>query len=60
MVLGQPEAKGTACYMFAGWFAGAMDWVNRERLPALRAVCEESTCQAQGHAHCTFTVMLQK
>jgi len=60
MVLGQPEAKGLLCYMFAGWFAGAMDWVNREKRPVLKAVCEESACQAQGHAHCTFTVTLQK
>lgn len=27
-VLAQPGKEGKLCYMFAGWFAGAMDWVN--------------------------------
>jgi len=64
-VLQQPEARGELCYMFAGWFAGAMDWVNDQHDSAddtpqgrpLRAVCREIQCAADGHGHCVFAVM---
>lgn len=60
-VLQQPEATGRLCYMFEGWFAGAMDWVchdlnNEARgLPA-RTVCRETACAVEGHEHCIFEV----
>lgn len=60
-VLQQPEARGKLCYMFAGWFAGAMDWVCQDRdnagrgLPAA-TISREESCAAEGHAQCTFLV----
>lgn len=58
-VLAQPGRKGRLCYMFAGWFAGAMDWVN-DRAPAgartLRAHAEEVCCAAEDHDYCVFEV----
>lgn len=56
MVLGRPGEPGKLCYMFSGWFAGAMDWVCGGQGIALRAHCEESSCQAGGHEYCTFAV----
>jgi len=58
-VLAQPDAQGKLCYMFSGWFAGAMDWVNDQ--PAadtntLRSQSTEIQCAAEGHAHCIFEV----
>ncbi len=55
-VLGQPQGEGKRCHMFAGWFAGAMDWVADQHGGATRARCVESQCAAEGHAHCEFTV----
>ncbi len=60
-VLQQPEKSGKLCYMFAGWFAGAMDWVN-DTTPAgkgkgtPRAQSKEVQCAAEGHDHCVFEV----
>ncbi len=55
------EADGMAglaqCYMFAGWFPGALAWVGRAlgREPALG--CTEVHCAVQGaHDHCLFRV----
>lgn len=56
MVLGRPGEHGKLCYMFAGWFAGAMDWVCNAQGIDLHAHCEETACQAEGHEHCTFMV----
>ena len=59
-VLAQPEAHGKLCYMFAGWFAGAMDWVSDQEGRTTRAQCSETQCggeHREGHAHhCVFTV----
>jgi predicted hydrocarbon binding protein len=56
MVLAQPEAKDKVCYMFAGWFAGAMDWVGRNTGHDYSTVSRETECAAEGHDHCVFTV----
>lgn len=56
MVLGRPGEEGKLCYMFSGWFAGAMDWVCDKQGIALRSHSEETSCQAEGHGHCMFTV----
>jgi predicted hydrocarbon binding protein len=50
--LAEPEARGKICYMFRGWFAGAMDWVTGSG----RSVCEETQCRAEGHSHCVLAV----
>lgn len=55
-VLQQPEAKGRLCYMFAGWFAGAMDWVGQNLGHGYKTESRETQCAAEGHDHCIFTV----
>lgn len=55
-VLACPEERGRLCYMFSGWFAGAMDWVTQSTSGAAEAICEETQCSAEGHSHCVFTV----
>jgi predicted hydrocarbon binding protein len=57
MVLGRPGEDGRLCYMFSGWFAGAMDWMCGAQGVALQAHSEEASCQAEGHEHCTFRVV---
>jgi predicted hydrocarbon binding protein len=55
-VLGVPEARGRRCYMFAGWFAGAMDWVAQGSGRELRTTCSEIQCAGDGATHCVFSV----
>lgn len=55
-VLACPEDRGRLCYMFSGWFAGAMDWVTKRSARPLEAICEETQCGAEGHSHCVFEV----
>jgi predicted hydrocarbon binding protein len=54
--LAEPEAAGKICYMFSGWFAGAMDWVIETAGGTSRSVCRETQCRAEGHNHCIFEV----
>ena len=44
------------CYMFAGWFSGAMDWVGNNIGYNYSTTSSETQCAAEGHAHCVFTV----
>jgi predicted hydrocarbon binding protein len=59
-VLAQPGKVGKLCYMFAGWFAGAMDWVNDTAPDGARngppSQSKEARCAAEGHEHCVFEV----
>ncbi len=55
-VLAQPDAHGKLCYMFAGWFSGAMDWVGQNTGCSYATTSSETQCAAEGHAHCIFTV----
>jgi predicted hydrocarbon binding protein len=59
-VLAQPDEKGKLCYMFAGWFAGAMDWVNDTAADGVKkgppSFSVETQCAAEDHAHCVFKV----
>lgn len=55
-IAGVPVRREKVCYLFAGWFAGAMDWVCESAGSALRTHSHESQCAAEGHAHCVFTV----
>ncbi len=50
------RAHGKVCSMFAGWFAGAMDWVAGCAPNDRVSVCSEVQCQAEGHPHCLFAV----
>jgi predicted hydrocarbon binding protein len=58
-VLASPAARGRLCYMFAGWFAGAMDWVAEKSARPLKTVSAETQCGAEGHTHCLFSVRPQ-
>jgi predicted hydrocarbon binding protein len=55
-VLASPDDRGRVCYMFAGWFAGAMDWVLGDSAATTATLSEEIQCCAAGHAHCLFAV----
>lgn len=55
-VAGVPVSQNKACYLFAGWFAGAMDWVAQDSGMTYRTHSEETQCAAEGHAHCVFSV----
>jgi predicted hydrocarbon binding protein len=71
-VLAEPEKPGKLCYMFAGWFAGAMDWVIKQEGHSVCTTCSdaqsegeglsvcttcsEAQCEGEGHQHCIFTV----
>ena len=55
-VLARPGVPGRLCYLFAGWFAGAMDWALEQAPAALRTRAHESSCAAEGHTHCLFSV----
>ena len=62
-VLAQPGKKGKLCYMFAGWFSGAMHWVNDTApeggVKGPPATSLETQCAAEGFAHCVFVVSAQ-
>ena len=49
----------TRCYMFAGWFAGAMDWVLDTSGVGVKTHSAELQCGGQGHSHCLFRVRPQ-
>lgn len=55
-VAGVPVRQDKVCYLFAGWFAGAMDWVGEQHGAAWRTTSVETQCAAEGHAHCLFEV----
>ncbi|MCB6185170.1 4-vinyl reductase [Leeia sp. TBRC 13508] len=53
---GIPKVPEKACYMFAGWFAGAMDWVGEHTGQSYKTVSAETQCAAEGFDYCVFTV----
>ena len=55
-IAGVPVDRSKVCYLFAGWFSGAMDWVLETSGSAVRTTSLETQCAAEGHAHCVFTV----
>jgi predicted hydrocarbon binding protein len=58
-VLASPGERGRLCYMFAGWFSGAMDWVLEQSARQLRTISSETQCASEGHPHCIFSVRPQ-
>ncbi|GAB3630019.1 hypothetical protein PTE30175_04834 [Pandoraea terrae] len=56
LVLAQPDKHGKLCYMFSGWFAGAMDWVNDDGGRAQRSKSREVQCAGEGREFCVFEV----
>jgi hypothetical protein len=55
-IAGVPVDSSKVCYLFAGWFSGAMDWVLETSGSAVRTSSAETQCAAEGHANCVFTV----
>jgi hypothetical protein len=65
-VLSQPEKPGKLCNMFAGWFAGAMDWstqrhghfahTNCEGIDCAATFCSGSKCAGNTQSYCIFSV----
>jgi hypothetical protein len=55
-VLGRPMDRGRLCYMFEGWFAGAMDWVGQNTGRELKSRCVETQCAGEGASFCSFSV----
>ena len=55
-IAGVPVKKEKVCYLFAGWFAGAMDWVGEHTGQSWTTQSTETQCAAEGHEHCEFTV----
>ena len=50
------SAARKVCYMFAGWFPGALAWVGADSGPDLEFRAEEVQCAAEGHDACVFGV----
>ena len=44
------------CYMFTGWFPGALAWVCQTRGRFHTFAASEIQCGAEGHSHCLFEV----
>jgi hypothetical protein len=55
-IAGVPQTSGKVCYLFAGWFSGAMDWVGGHTGATWKTTSAETQCAAEGHEHCVFTV----
>lgn len=55
-IAGVPVNHDKVCYLFAGWFSGAMDWVAQDAGLACKTTSSETQCAAEGHEHCVFTV----
>lgn len=55
-IAGVPVDSSKVCYLFAGWFSGAMDWVLASSGSSVRTTSTETQCAAEGHSHCVFTV----
>lgn len=60
-IAGVPVDRSKVCYAFAGWFAGAMDWVLESAGSVIRTTCAEEQCAAQcvgdgSQRHCIFSV----
>ena len=47
------EKGEKSCYMFRGWFPGALEFVAQS---ARKLTSTEVQCAAQGHEHCVFEV----
>lgn len=51
----KPRAD-SRCYLFSGWFPGALAWVRGETADQAALRCEETQCAADGSDRCIFTV----
>ena len=53
----QEGRRRKVCYMFSGWFCGALEFLAEGLGVKLKASARETQCAAEGdHAHCVFHV----
>jgi predicted hydrocarbon binding protein len=51
------NAGAKVCYMFRGWFCGALEWVGQQGGHVRTLTSEEVQCAAEGgHDHCLFDI----
>ena len=50
------DAGRNLCYMYAGWFAGALEWASQETGQSCSLISYEALCAANGAQHCLFKV----
>lgn len=57
-VLQELEGSGAGgrCYLFNGWFPGALAWIRGETAMGTELTCKETQCASEGHDRCIFTV----
>ena len=51
-----PEAGDGLCTLFAGWFAGALAWVDTQNGVQRALTGRETQCAGAGAGHCLFEV----
>ena len=52
-VFATERTGGKACYMFRGWFPGALEFVAQS---GRKLTSTEVQCAAEGHDHCVFEI----
>ena len=50
------QAGNKICFMFAGWFAAAADWVSASEGVGMRHNSQEVSCAMQGQNDCLFSI----
>jgi predicted hydrocarbon binding protein len=57
----EPKPLGEkVCYMFAGWFPGALEWAGKNTGKSWKLTSSEVQCACEGkHDHCLFEVKPQ-
>ena len=50
------QAGRKVCYMCAGWFPGALEWVGRDIGAQWSLTAREVACAAEGRDRCTFEI----
>ena len=53
---GTLDRHGPLCFMFAGWFPGALDWIAENQGQSFRVTSDEVRCAGEGHEHCVFEI----
>ena len=50
------DAGRNLCYMYSGWFTGALEWVGQATNQSYSLNSHETLCAANGAEHCLFKV----
>ncbi len=51
-----PDQGRNVCYMYTGWFAGALEWVGLNTDRRFRLCARESCCASNRAEHCLFEI----